>query len=119
MKVDNPDDVRQSSELSEEDKRLPKGDFGDYCPVTYVNDRWLVRGNPEQEVSINGKTYWLAGEKEAEQFKFNPKQYFYPNGDARIKVEPPPPKIMVMGHRGAGTTKLISMLCEKFKLNEF
>jgi adenylate/nucleoside-diphosphate kinase len=73
LKVDNPDDVRVSADLGEEDKRLPKGDFGDYCPVTYVQDNWLIRGNPEQEVTIFGKTYWLAGEKEAEVFKFNPK----------------------------------------------
>lgn len=71
IKVDNPDDVRVSADLGEEDKKLPKGDFGDYCPVTYVNDGWLVRGNPEQEVTIHGKTYWLSGEKEAEKFKFN------------------------------------------------
>lgn len=47
LKVDNPDDVRTSGELGEEDKRLAKGDFGDYCPVTYVRDGWLVRGNME------------------------------------------------------------------------
>ncbi len=35
----------------------------------------MVRGNPEQEVSINGKTYLLAGEKEAEKFKFEPMKY--------------------------------------------
>ena len=75
IKVDNPDDVRVSADLGEEDKKLPKGDFGDYCPVTYVNDGWLVRGNPEQEVTIHGKTYWLSGEKEAEKFKFNPIEF--------------------------------------------
>lgn len=72
MKIDNPDDVRVSADLSEEDKKLPKGDFGDFCPVTYVKDNWLVRGNSEVEVTIGGKTYWPAGEKEAEEFKFNP-----------------------------------------------
>lgn len=49
VKVDNPDDVRTSADLSGEEgeKKLPKGDFGDYCPVTYVKDNWIVRGNPE------------------------------------------------------------------------
>jgi adenylate/nucleoside-diphosphate kinase len=61
--------------LGDEDKKLPKGDFGDYCPVTYVRDNWLVLGNPEFEVIVNGKTYLLAGEKEAEEFKFDPKKY--------------------------------------------
>jgi len=75
LKVDVLDDVRTSADRGDEDKLLPKGDFGDYCPVTYVKDKWLVRGNPEIEVIINGKTYWLAGEKEAEEFKFNPTKF--------------------------------------------
>jgi adenylate/nucleoside-diphosphate kinase len=75
LKVDNPDDNRVSADLGEEDKPLPKGNFGDYCPVTYVKDQWLVRGSNEFEVTINGKTYWLAGEKEAEEFKFNPNKF--------------------------------------------
>lgn len=120
LKVDNPDDVRVSADLGEEDKKLPKGDFGDFCPVTYVNDGWLVRGNPEQEVTILGKTYLLAGEKEAEKFKFNPIEFLKTKtGEAQLPLLPPNPKIMVLGHRGAGTTTLIRMLCEKFKLDEF
>lgn len=120
LKVDNAEDVRVSADLGEEDKRLPKGNFGDYCPVTYVNDGWIVRGNPEQEVTIFGKTYWLAGEKEAEKFKFNPGEFLKAQtGEATLPLEPPKPKIMIMGHRGAGTSTLIRMICEKFKLNEF
>jgi hypothetical protein len=44
--VDNPEDVRTTADLGDEDKRLPKGDFGDYCPVTYVKDNWLAKGDP-------------------------------------------------------------------------
>ena len=40
-----------------------------------MNDNWLIKGNSEHEVTIYGKTYWLAGEKEAEEFKFNPGKY--------------------------------------------
>ena len=47
LKVDNLDDVRTSADLGEEDKKIQKGDFGDYCPVTFTTDNWLVRGNPE------------------------------------------------------------------------
>jgi adenylate kinase family enzyme len=36
-----------------------------------------------------------------------------------LPLTPPNPKIMVLGHRGAGTTTIIQMLCEKFKLEEF
>jgi len=120
FKIDNSDDVRVSADLGEEDKKLPKGDFGDYCPVTYVQDNWLVRGNPEQEVTIFGKTYWLAGEKEAESFKFNPKKFVVTmNGQATQPLQPPAPKIMILGHRGSGVTTLQRMLCDKFKLDEF
>jgi len=72
LKVDNPDDVRVSADLGEEERKLPKGDFGDYCPVTYVKDNWLVKGNPEFEATVHGKTFIFAGEKEAEEFKLNP-----------------------------------------------
>lgn len=117
---DNPDDVRNNAELGEEDKRLPKGDFGDYCPVTFVDEGWLVRGNPEQEVSLNGKTFILAGEKEADKFKFEPSKYLITqSGTSTLPIDIPAPRIMVMGHRGAGTTTIIRMLCEKFKLEEF
>ena len=122
LKVDNADDVRVSADLSEEDKKLPKGDFGDYCPVTYVKDNWIVRGNPEQEVTIFGKTYWLAGEKEAEVFKFNPVDFLNATRNT-LRGPPildlPPPRIMVLGHRGAGVTSQSRMLCEKYKLEEF
>lgn len=124
LKVDSSDDVRTTADLGEEDKRLPKGDFGEYCPVTLMRDGWLVRGNPENEVTIYGKTYWFAGEKEAELFKFNPQLYLpslllSSTSSSRSFLQPPTPKIMVLGHRGAGTTTLMRMLCEKFKLNEF
>lgn len=62
--TDVPDDVPATADLDEEARRLPKGDFGDYCPVTYVNQNFLVKGNPEFESSIMGKTYLFAGEKE-------------------------------------------------------
>jgi len=103
--VDVLEDVRVTADLGEEDKPLSKGDFGDYCPVTFVNDNWLVRGNPEKEVIINGKTYFLAGEKEEEEFKFNPSKFLQlQQGIGNLPLLPPPPKIMVMGQRGAGTT---------------
>ena len=46
---DNIDDVRTSADLNladedNPDKRLPKSDFGDYCPVTYVKHGFIVRG---------------------------------------------------------------------------
>lgn len=74
--LDNPDDVRATTELKllgdeeEEDpeenyeKPLPKSDFGDYCPVTYVRDGFLIKGDPEVESTLLGKRFIFAGEKE-------------------------------------------------------
>jgi len=79
LRVDNPENVRTSAEIDEEEREagngLPKGDFGDFCPVTYVNDNWLAKGNLEFEATVYGKTYWMAGEKELEEFKVNPDKY--------------------------------------------
>lgn len=75
LQVDNPEDVRVSADLGEEDRKLPKGDFGDYCPVTYVDENYLVKGNPEFEHTVHGKTYLFAGEKEHEIFKKDPSKY--------------------------------------------
>jgi hypothetical protein len=47
FKLDVLDDVRVSADLGEDDKKLPKSDHGDYCPVTFNKDNWIVRGNPE------------------------------------------------------------------------
>ena len=46
---DNIDDVRTSADLNladdeNPDKRLPKSDFGDFCPVTYVKHGFIVKG---------------------------------------------------------------------------
>jgi adenylate/nucleoside-diphosphate kinase len=76
LRVDNPENVRTTAEIDEEEREagngLPKGDFGDYCPVTFVNDKWLAKGNFEMEATVYGKTYWMAGEKELEEFKADP-----------------------------------------------
>jgi hypothetical protein len=67
---DNPDEARNSGDLNldeeEEnpDKRLPRSDFGDYCPVTFVKDGFLVKGDQEFELTLYGKTFRFAGEKE-------------------------------------------------------
>jgi len=68
---DNPEDNRTTEadvEVNEDEysetKWLPKGDFGHYCPVTYVRKGWLFKGNKEFETTVDGRTYWFAGEAE-------------------------------------------------------
>jgi len=86
LQGDSADDVKRTEELNlmpeedpdedqEYDKRLPKGDFGDYCPVTFVNDGFMVKGDPEFEQSVYHKTYRFAGEVEQTEFLFNPAKF--------------------------------------------
>jgi YHS domain-containing protein len=101
LRVDSPDDNRANADLGEEDKRLPKSDFGNYCPVTYINDNFLQKGNPEFECTIFGKTYTFAGEKEMEDFKLNPTKFL---SNLSLPLQPPMPKIMIIGQKGSGIT---------------
>lgn len=120
IRVDNVEDVKTSADLEEEGRRLPKGDFGNFCPVTYVNHGFLIPGSfeAEQEATILGKTFKLAGEKEMEEFKFNPGKYLIgQNGQNELPLRPPPPKIMICGMKGSGVTTQINMLCSKYKLD--
>lgn len=74
---DNLDDVRTSADLNladedNPDKRLPKSDFGDFCPVTYTKHGFIVKGSAELESVLYGKTYRFASEDEKKEFEFNP-----------------------------------------------
>ena len=75
LQPDNVDDVRTTADVEDEGRKIQRGNFADYCPVTFVKDGWLVKGNPEQEVIVRGKAHFFAGEKEAEEFKFNPEKF--------------------------------------------
>ena len=79
LKPDNAEDVRVSADLEEDDdgnkKNLPRSDFGDYCPVTFVEEGFMVKGDPEKESLVMGKTYLFASDKEQEKFNKNPRKY--------------------------------------------
>jgi YHS domain-containing protein len=72
--------VRTSADLNltdedNPDKRLSKSDFGDFCPVTYINHGFIVKGSAELESSLNGKTYRFATEEDKKEFEFNPTRF--------------------------------------------
>lgn len=101
----------------EPEKPLPKGDFADYCPVTYMKDNWLFKcpENPELETTVYGKTFRFAGEKELEEFKFNPAKFMVGHkGKEELPLLPPPPKVMIIGQKGSGISTQIDMLCKKY-----
>ena len=124
LKPDNPENCIMSAELEEDEdgnkKRLPKSDFGDYCPVTFVDEGYMVKGDPEQESLVYGKTYLFSSEREKAIFDKDPVKYMIAyTGKQTLPLQPPAPKIMLIGNKGAGVTTQIRMLCDKFKLDEF
>lgn len=79
---DTPDDIRTSADYEEEEiQRMPRSDFGDFCPVTYVDDGYLVKGGADEdsgepnELYVHGKRYFFSGAKEMEKFKKDPGRY--------------------------------------------
>ena len=122
---DTTDDIRTSADYEEEEiHRMPKCDFGDYCPVTYVDDGFLVKGGTDEEggdpneLYVNGKRYFFAGTKEMEKFKKQTSKYMIVQAQgASLPIQPPAPKFMITGTKCAGVTTQINMLCEKFKLD--
>lgn len=79
---DTIDDIRTAADYEEETLyRMPRSDFGDYCPVTYVEDGYLVKGGSDEdggdpnELYVNGKRYFFAGTKEMEKFRKEPAKY--------------------------------------------
>lgn len=95
-------------------RRGPKSDFGDYCPVTYCKSGFLVKGKADFESFVFGKSYRFAGEKEQEEFKFNPDAFL---SQVQIPLPPPEPKIMIIGQKGSGVTTQIDKLCKRFKID--
>lgn len=112
--VDSTDNVRGSDEVGDEDKPLPRGEYGYFCPVTLANDSWLYPGSEEFEAQVNERVYRLAGETELEEFKADPMK-FVKEGIQR----PPEPHIMIIGPKGSGASTQIELICEKYKVSQF
>ena len=98
--------MRTSADLEEEDPKIPRGNFADFCPVTFVNDNWLVKGSSEFEATVHGKAHFFAGEKELEEFKFNPHKFMIHDSE-KLPLKPSNPKIMITGLKGSGVTTQI------------
>jgi YHS domain-containing protein len=120
MDID-PFTIRVDTWERDPEKPLPRSEYGDFCPVTYVKDNWLAKGvpeNPELECTVFGKIYRFSGEKELEEFKFNPSKFMVgKEGPQSLPLAPPPPKIMIVGQKGSGITTQIDKLCKKYKIS--
>jgi YHS domain-containing protein/thioredoxin-related protein len=49
--------------------------LGGVCPVTMVDGRKIVTGDPEFSACYDGATYWFAGAAELERFRASPGRY--------------------------------------------
>lgn len=107
---DTTDNIRTSADYEEEEiHRMPRSDFGDYCPVTYVDAGFLVKGGADEEggdpneLYVRGKRYFFAGEEEMKKFKNDPSRYMIvQNQGASLPLAPPPPKFLITGNKCAG-----------------
>jgi adenylate/nucleoside-diphosphate kinase len=110
-----------SYERGEPEKPPPKGEFADFCPVTYMKENWLFKcpdGNMELETTVFGKTFRFSGEQEMEEFKFNPAKFLVGHkGKEDLPLLPPPPKVMIIGQKGAGVTTQIDKLSKKYVID--
>ena len=121
---DTTDDIRTSADYEEEEiVKMPRSDFGDYCPVTFVDEGYLVKGGSDEdggennELYVYGKRYFFAGSKEMEKFKNDPSKYMIVQQQGvNLPIQPPAPKFLITGNKCAGVTTQINSLCEKFKL---
>lgn len=75
-----------------------------------------MKGNPEFEATVHGKTFTLAGEGEQTEFKENPAKFLA--ACSTLPLAPPPPKIMILGMKGAGISTQIKKICDKYKVTE-
>ena len=65
-----PDPIHDDKEIDIEP--IPWGEYGHFCPVTFVEDNWLVPGNQEEEectLFVYGKKYCFYSDKQAKKFK--------------------------------------------------
>ena len=112
--INDAENVRTSDEVGEDEKPLPQGEYGTFCPVTLTKDSWLYPGSEEFEAQVDERVYKLAGEGELEEFKANPMKYIK-EGVQR----PPQPHIMIIGPKGSGVSTQIGKICSKYKIPQF
>ena len=113
VRIDDPEIVRTTGDLAENEPPITKGEYGDFCPVTFINESWLFPGTDEFEVQVKQRTYRCAGEEEKTQFETSYKSI------SEEPQRPPQPHIMFVGPRGAGVHTQMMMVADKFKLDTF
>jgi adenylate/nucleoside-diphosphate kinase len=117
LKVDAENFIISNADINLEEKApIQKGEFGNFCPVTYKNERWLYHCTEEFEVQVNGRKYRLASQIEQDIFRKDPS--FFLTESKMTPVNVPPPHIFFTGFQGGGVSHFTSLLSKEFKLRK-
>lgn len=60
--------ARYPADVGEEDDPIPWGEYGNYCPVIFKDEQWLVPGRGENEVIVRGKRHKFYTEDQKKKF---------------------------------------------------
>lgn len=52
VRVDDESNVRLPGELGDGDEPIPYASYGPYCPITLMEEKWLVPGKEDQELQV-------------------------------------------------------------------
>eukprot|EP01105_Mastigella_eilhardi_P028412 TRINITY_DN933_c0_g1_i2.p1 TRINITY_DN933_c0_g1~~TRINITY_DN933_c0_g1_i2.p1 ORF type:complete len:2133 (+),score=547.09 TRINITY_DN933_c0_g1_i2:344-6400(+) len=102
-----PEEFEEAGAVSELDN-IP-GETGRYCPVCLGCDSCLVPGVSGTTVKFKGRVYEFCSDKHVDNFGCNPDYYL-----SRCVI--PPPRIWVIGPKGAGKTTFGKQLATKYNL---
>jgi YHS domain-containing protein/adenylate kinase family enzyme len=89
------------------------GEYGNYCPVTAVDNNWLILGKPELEVQVRGYRYRFYNEDCKKKFEENIEKYVAPPESPPV---PPEPRIFMTGCSGSGLHTNIERLQAKLRI---
>lgn len=114
IRVDRETDVVAEGDLSETDEPVPWSEYGSYCPVTLVEEGWLVAGKKDFELQVRGRRYWFYGQEEQKRFTQNLELYVEKTPKTGLRV--PPPRVLMMGVKGSGLKTQMNLLYKKYML---
>ena len=114
IQQDDEEKSYNKEDFTPEKINMPYGEYGKFCPVTYLKDNWLFQGSGEFETNINHRRYVFATAEDQEEFKKNYRKYY--NSMNYVKI--PAPKIFIMSPQGGGLTTILDHLKNDFKFTE-
>jgi len=121
IRIDEENLIKMPSDIQENDEPIPYSDYGPFCPITLLDEKWILKQKGETseglETQVKGRRYIFYSEKELKIFKANVEKYA--SSFNRKSLDIPPPRILFLGVRGAGLHTQLKLLNEKYKISIF